>query len=97
MKGKSLKECYDHCAETARKYLNIIIKKGANLDTDQIIGFFQESKNLSRDLEDYGTSKGLAITSARRLADFLGPDVIKGKGICCHFVISATPQDASVT
>ena len=49
------------------------MKKGSSLDTDDILGFFQESKNLSKDIKEYGNSKGLAITSARRLADFLGP------------------------
>lgn len=44
---------------------------------------------LSKDIKEYGESKGVAINSARRLAEFLGPEVIKGKtGLNCYFVIS---------
>jgi hypothetical protein len=33
----------------------------------------EESKNLSKDVVDYGESKGVAISAAKRLADYLGP------------------------
>lgn len=32
-----------------------------------------------------------------RLAEFLGEDVIKDKGLCCRFVIANVPRDAPVT
>ena len=44
-----------------------------DMEPVDIIGYFEESRVLSRDIEDYGKSKGLAITSATRLAEFLGP------------------------
>jgi len=53
---------------------------------------------LSKDVKEYGESKGVAINSAKRLSEFLGPDVIKGKGgLCCYYVISAFPADRPVT
>lgn len=38
------------------------------MDTNQILDYLQESRVLSKDLTDYGDSKGVAINSARRLA-----------------------------
>ena len=32
-----------------------------------------------------------------RLAEFLGEDVIKDKGLCCRFVIANVPRDAPIT
>jgi DNA polymerase epsilon subunit 1 len=53
---------------------------------------------LSKDIKDYGESKGVAINSAKRLAEFLGPEVIKGKtGLTCYFVISSLPANKPVT
>lgn len=43
------------------------------MDVQQILDYFQESRVLSKDVKDYGESKGVAINSARRLAEFLGP------------------------
>lgn len=36
-------------------------------------------------------------TNSFRLAEFLGEDVIKDKGLCCRFVIANVPRDAPVT
>lgn len=52
---------------------------------------------MSKDLQEYGTQKGVAVTSAKRLSEFLGPSMIRGKGICCYYVISARPAGKTVT
>ena len=41
VKGVDLKDCYAHCATTARKWLEIITKKGANLGVDQILSYLE--------------------------------------------------------
>lgn len=98
LKGTNLKECYASCAETAKKYIDIINRRAEGMDIDQILDYFQESRVLSKDIKEYGESKGVAISSARRLAEFLGPDVIKGKtGLNCYFVISSLPANRPVT
>ena len=66
--GASLEECYRHCATVAKKYLAIINRNGQAMDTHQILDYLQESRVLSRDVNDYGESKGVALSSARRLA-----------------------------
>lgn len=38
------------------------------MDTHEILDYLQESRVLSRDLTDYGVAKGVALSSARRLA-----------------------------
>jgi DNA polymerase epsilon subunit 1 len=63
-----------------------------------ILERLEESKNLSKDLSAYGETKGVGITSARRLAEFLGPEVIRGKSsLCCYYIISAYPPKRTVT
>lgn len=56
-----------------------------------------ESKNMSRQLEDYGDQKSTSITTARRLAEFLGEGMIKNKGLACKFIVSRFPFDEPVT
>jgi hypothetical protein len=38
------------------------------MDVHQILDFLQESRVLSKDVKEYGESKGVAINSAKRLA-----------------------------
>ncbi|CAF4333513.1 unnamed protein product, partial [Rotaria sp. Silwood2] len=41
--------------------------------------------------------KSTSISTAKRLTEFLGEDVIKDKGLCCRFVIAIFLRDAPVT
>jgi hypothetical protein len=38
------------------------------MDLEQILDYFQESRVLSKDIKEYGESKGVALNSAKRLA-----------------------------
>ena len=51
---------------------------------------------MSRQLEDYGGQKGTSQTTARRLGEFLGADIIKHKGLNCKFIIAEQPYGAPV-
>ena len=44
-------------------------------------------------MSEYGEQKGVGITCAKRLCEFLGPDIAKGKSLCCNYVISARPVE----
>lgn len=68
LEGKNLKECYEACGRTAYKWLNILLKRGDGLSDDKLMGYIEESKVLSKDLEEYGNQKGVAVTSAKRLS-----------------------------
>jgi DNA polymerase epsilon subunit 1 len=37
------------------------------------------------------------VTAAKRLSEFLGTSSIKGKGICCYYIISERPIGRPVT
>ena len=52
---------------------------------------------MSRQLDDYGDQKGTSQTTARRLGEFLGAEIIKDKGLNCKFIIAERPHGAPVT
>ena len=52
---------------------------------------------MSRTLEEYGAQKSTSISTAKRLAEFLGDQMVKDKGLACRFVISKKPEGAPVT
>ena len=52
---------------------------------------------MSRSLEDYGEQKGTSLTTARRLGEFLGKEMVAEKGLNCRFIISERPFGAPVT
>ena len=42
---------------------------------------------MSRMLSDYGQQKSTSISTAKRLAEFLGDQMVKDKGLACKFII----------
>eukprot|EP00960_Hanusia_phi_P004315 125836-Hanusia_phi.AAC.3 len=48
-------------------------------------------------MEAYGERKSMAITTANRIAEFLGGDMIKDKGLACKYVVSRNPEGSPVT
>ena len=56
-----------------------------------------ENRNMSRKLEDYEGQKSTSISTAKRLAEFLGDQMVKDKGISCRFIISRKPEGSPVT
>lgn len=45
-------------------------------------------------MAEYGEQKGVGITCAKRLKELLGPDIVKGKSLCCNYVMSKKPFDS---
>lgn len=52
---------------------------------------------MSKKLEEYGNKKSCAITAAKRLADLLGEQMVKEKGLACAYIISKYPTGTPVT
>lgn len=52
---------------------------------------------MSRLLSEYGAQKSTSITTAKRLSEFLGDEMVKDKGLACNFIISRKPDGAPVT
>lgn len=95
--GTTLVDCYDSVAEIANHWIDILDTRGESLDTDELVDLISENRNMSRQLDDYGDQKGTSQTTARRLGEFLGAEIIKDKGLNCKFIISQLPHGAPVT
>jgi DNA polymerase epsilon subunit 1 len=96
VKGRNLKECYEICGKTCDKWLNVLFEKAAGMEEDEVIEFIGESKVLSREIADYDAKKTVALTAGKRMCEFLGNDVMKGKGIRVGYVISKKPANDPV-
>eukprot|EP01135_Chromosphaera_perkinsii_P002657 Nk52_evm25s226 gene=Nk52_evmTU25s226 len=97
LKGKTLAECYASVAEVANHWLDVLYSKANGLEDAELFDLISENRNMSRTLEDYGAQKSTSISTAKRLAEFLGDQVIKDKGLNCQFIISKKPLYSPVT
>jgi DNA polymerase epsilon subunit 1 len=96
LEGKTLQECYDACGEVAERWYDILETQGEYVDDSELIEYIGESRFLSRNLSDYNEQKGTSITCAKRLAEFLGPEIVKDKGLNVKFIVSKKPIEAKV-
>lgn len=95
--GQTLEECYASVAAVADRWLDILFSKAVDLSDDELFDLISENRSMSRTLEDYGSQKSTSITTAKRLAEFLGDQMVKDKGLACKFIISARPYDVPVS
>lgn len=51
---------------------------------------------MSKSLAEYGVQKSCAVTTAKRLADFLGDAMVKDKGLRCQYVVACEPKVISL-
>ncbi|KAI8349205.1 hypothetical protein EDC96DRAFT_308837 [Choanephora cucurbitarum] len=97
LEGKTLEECYTAVAHVADRWLDVLYSKAVNLTDDELFDLISENRSMSKTLEEYGSQKSTAISTARRLAEFLGDQMIKDKGLACKFIISARPYNIPVS
>ncbi|KAJ3380162.1 DNA polymerase epsilon catalytic subunit [Lobulomyces angularis] len=97
LKGSTLQECYEAVAGLANSWLDILLSKGANLADDELFELISENRSMSKSLEEYGDQKSTSINTAKRLAEFLGDQMVKDKGLNCKFIIAAKPYGTSVS
>ena len=97
LEGTTLSECYTAVAKVANQWLDVLHNKGTTLADEELIELISENRSMSKTLEEYGTQKSTSITTAKRLADFLGEQMVKDKGLNCKFIISSRPKNAPVT
>ena len=95
--GTTTEECYAAVAEVADRWLDILFSKAADLSDEELVELIAENRSMSKTLAEYGGQKSTSISTARRLAEFLGNQMVKDKGLACKFVISAQPAGAPVT
>ncbi|KAH9489960.1 hypothetical protein Btru_036333 [Bulinus truncatus] len=97
LKGKTLDECYAAVAKVADYWLDVLYSKAANMPDSELFELIAENRSMSRKLEDYGNQKSTSISTAKRLAEFLGDQMVKDTGLACRFVISKKPEGSPVT
>ena len=95
--GDSLEACYDAVGEVANQWLEVLYNKGEDLDDAELIDLISENRSMSKLLSEYGDQKSTAVTTAHRLSDFLGVEMVKDKGLACKLLIAAYPQGASTS
>ena len=71
--------------------------KASNMPDSELCDLICENRSMSRKLEEYGSQKSTSISTAKRLAEFLGDQMVKDKGLSCKFIISKKPEGSPVT
>ncbi|VDM41602.1 unnamed protein product [Toxocara canis] len=97
LKGSTLQEAYENVAKEADYWLDVLFSKGADLPDSELFDLISENRSMSKKLDDYGAQKSTSISTAKRLAEFLGDDMVKDAGLACRFIISKKPIGAPVT
>ncbi|KAF9011073.1 hypothetical protein BDQ17DRAFT_1345420 [Cyathus striatus] len=95
--GTTTQECYEAVAKVADQWLDILFSRAENLEDEELVELIAENRSMSKTLAEYGGQKSTSISTARRLAEFLGDQMVKDKGLACKFIISAKPIGAPVT
>ncbi|XP_073973254.1 DNA polymerase epsilon catalytic subunit 1 isoform X2 [Rhodnius prolixus] len=97
LKGDTLEKCYESVAKIANYWLDVLYSKACNMPDSELFELISENKSMSRKLEDYGAQKSTSISTAKRLAEFLGDQMVKDAGLACKYVISKKPEGSPVT
>ncbi|KAH7395509.1 hypothetical protein BKA64DRAFT_745731 [Cadophora sp. MPI-SDFR-AT-0126] len=97
LEGTTLTETYTAVAKVANQWLDVLHSKGETLADEELIDLICENRSMSKTLEEYGSQKSTSITTAKRLADFLGEQMVKDKGLNCKYIICSRPKNAPVT
>ena len=63
--------------------------QAANMPDSELFELISENRSMSRKLEDYGEQKSTSISTAKRLAEFLGDQMVKDAGLPLHHLPEA--------
>lgn len=97
LEGDDLQSCYGAVAAVANRWFDILDTKGAMLEDEDLIELICENRSMSKTLKEYEGQKSTSITTAKRLGEFLGEEMVKDKGLQCKYIISSLPPNAPVT
>ncbi|KAG6779745.1 hypothetical protein POTOM_016140 [Populus tomentosa] len=90
--GSTLEECYSAVAAVANRWLDLLDNQGKDIADSELLDYISESSTMSKSLSEYGEQKSCAVTTARRLADFLGDTMVKDKGLRCQYIVACEPR-----
>ncbi|KAG0453679.1 hypothetical protein HPP92_024983 [Vanilla planifolia] len=97
LQGSTLEECYAAVAAVANRWLDLLDSQGIDIADSELLDYISESSTMSKSLVDYGEQKSCALTTAKRLADFLGDAMVKDKGLHCQYIVAREPQGTPVS
>lgn len=97
LEGSTLGDTYAAVARCANQWLDVLYQHGSTLADEELIDMICENRSMSKALDEYGTQKSTSITTAKRLAEFLGAQMVKDKGLNCKYIIASRPKHAPVT
>ncbi|OMO89101.1 hypothetical protein COLO4_19937 [Corchorus olitorius] len=97
LNGSTLEECYSAVAAVANRWLDLLDNQGKDIADSELLDYISESSTMSKSLADYGEQKSCAVTTARRLADFLGDTMVKDKGLRCQYIVACEPRGTPVS
>ena len=97
LEGSTLHATYDSVARVADRWLDVLYGRGSTLADEELIELISENRSMTKTVEEYGAQKSTSITTARRLAEFLGEQMIKDKGLNCKYIISSSPRGTPIT
>lgn len=97
LQGNTLEECYGSVAKVADYWLDVLYSKGCNMPDTELFELISENRSMSKKLTEYGTQKSTSISTAKRLAEFLGDQMVKDAGLACKYIISKKPEGSPVT
>ncbi|KAK8952512.1 DNA polymerase epsilon catalytic subunit A [Platanthera zijinensis] len=97
LQGSTLEECYASVAAVANRWLDLLDNQGTDIADSELLEYISESSTMSKSLAEYGEQKSCAVTTARRLADFLGDTMGKDKGLRCQYIVASEPQGTPVS
>lgn len=97
LEGDTLENCYKAVASVANNWLDVLDTKGGMLEDEDLIELICENKSMSKALTEYEGQKSTSITTAKRLGEFLGEEMVKDAGLACKYIISAKPLGSPVT
>ena len=97
LEGSTLGEIYASVAKVANRWLDVLHQHGSTLADEELIELICENRSMSKALEEYGAQKSTSITTAKRLAEFLGAQMVRDKGLNCKYIVASKPRNAPVT
>jgi len=71
----------------SNQWLDILYSKTDTLTDEELVELIAENRSMSKTLAEYGGQKSTSISTAKRLAEFLGDQMVKDKGLACKFII----------
>lgn len=97
LKGNTLETCYESVAQVANYWLDVLYSHGRNMPDGELFDLISENRSMSKRLAEYDGQKSTSISTAKRLAEFLGDQMVKDAGLACKYIISKKPDGAPVT